>query len=516
MPIRMVDDPQNPKRRQQSNSRKSGGLPRILLLLIPQLLKFLIKKPKLLIGLIVIGGALYFFTDIFKGGGNIAVGPDEENYTELSTGLNMSQEMYDKSSIYEPLVAGYKNKLPSRVSLEKYCPPRLNQGAQGSCVGWSSSYAARTIQQSVATGKNPRQVAFSPSSLYNQIKLPNCQGAYIHDAMEVMYKRGVLPFNDFKYDQYDCDKTPSSSQMTVASQYKTKGFERLWENEGGTDILAIKQNIAQGAPVVVGMLVGGSFMNAMQGRKMWKPTSSDRRARSFGGHAMCVMGYDDNMDGGAFQIMNSWGDRWGDQGFCWIKYTDFEHFTKEAYGLHPMGNAANQDPNKLSVDFGLVENKTMKNIPLTQVGNTVFRSNQAVNKGTRFKIEVTNTVECYTYVLGEETDGTSYVLFPYNEKHSPYCGITGTRLFPRTQSLMADDLGSRDRIAVVISKVPIDAGALNKAMNSAPGTYDQKLSAVLGQYTVSNVAFKSGSVIHFDAEVNEKKAVAMVIELQKK
>ncbi|MFT5513626.1 MAG: hypothetical protein ACI8SE_002035, partial [Bacteroidia bacterium] len=38
MPIRMVDDPQNPKRRQQSNSRKSGGLPRILLLLIPQLL----------------------------------------------------------------------------------------------------------------------------------------------------------------------------------------------------------------------------------------------------------------------------------------------------------------------------------------------------------------------------------------------------------------------------------------------------------------------------------------------
>lgn len=516
MPIRMVDDPQNPKSNNTNNSRKTGGIPKILLLFIPHLLKFLIKKPKLLIGLIIIGGILYFFSDSFMGGGEVVVGPDESSFTELSTGLSMSQEMYNKSNIYEPLVAGYKNQLPSQVSLEKYCPPRLNQGSQGSCVGWSSSYAARTIQQSYATGKSPNVVAFSPSSLYNQIKLPNCQGAYIHDAMEVMYKRGVLPFDDFKYNQNDCNRTPSESQMTVASQFKTRGYERLWENEGGTDIIAIKQNIAQGAPVVIGMLVGGSFMNAMQGRKLWTPSSSDRKMRGFGGHAMCVMGYDDNYEGGAFQIMNSWGNRWGDNGFCWVRYTDFEYFTKEAYGLHPMGNTTKQNPNKLSIDFGLVDNSTMKNIALTQVGNTVFRTNSTIAKGTRFKIEVTNSIECYTYVIGEETDLSSYVLFPYTDKHSPYCGITGTRLFPRAQSLMADDIGTMDRMAVIISKIPIGVKALNTAVNSAPGTYDQKINAVLSQYTIPNVAFKSGSVVHFDAELNDKKAVAMVIEVQKR
>jgi len=152
MPIRMVDDPQNPKRPSNNNQRKSAGIPKILLLFIPHLLKFLIKKPKLLIGLIVIGGVLYFFSDSFMGNDNVVVSPDD-SFSELATGLNMSQEMYDKSSIYEPLVTGYKNQLPSRVSLEEYCPPRLNQGSQGSCVGWSSSYAARTIQQSFATGK---------------------------------------------------------------------------------------------------------------------------------------------------------------------------------------------------------------------------------------------------------------------------------------------------------------------------------------------------------------------------
>lgn len=334
--------------------------------------------------------------------------------------------------------------------------------------------------------------------------------------MEVMHKRGVLPFNEFKYNQYDCEKTPTASQMNVASQYKTRGYERLWENEGGTDITAIKQNVAQGAPVVIGMLVGGSFMNAMQGRKLWEPTATDRRMRGFGGHAMCVMGYDDNYEGGAFQIMNSWGDRWGDNGFCWVRYSDFEFFTKEAYGLHPMGNAKKQDPNKLEVDFGLVDNQTMKNIPLTQVGNSVFRTTSTIAKGSRFKIEVTNSIECYTYVIGEETDLSSYVLFPYTDKHSPYCGITGTRLFPRAQSLMADELGSMDRMAVIISKVPIDVKALNTAVNTAPGTYDQKINAVLSQYAVPNVAFKAGSVVHFDVELNDKKAVAMVIEVQKR
>ena len=69
------------------------------------------------------------------------------------------------------------------VSLREYAPERLNQGRQGSCVGWSSAYAARTILHSRATGQDPNSVTFSPSYLYNQIALSGCQGAYINEAM---------------------------------------------------------------------------------------------------------------------------------------------------------------------------------------------------------------------------------------------------------------------------------------------------------------------------------------------
>ena len=34
-----------------------------------------------------------------------------------------------------------------------------------------------------------------------------------------------------------------------------------------------------------------------------------------GGHAMVVVGYDDDKYGGAFEILNSWGTYWGNKGF---------------------------------------------------------------------------------------------------------------------------------------------------------------------------------------------------------
>jgi len=78
---------------------------------------------------------------------------------------------------------------------------------------------------------------------------------------------------------------------------------------------------------------------------------------------------------------------------------------------------------------------------------------------------------------------------------------------------MADELGNKDKMAVVVSKVPLDVKALNHAVNNAPGMYDQKLGAVIGEYLVPNINFEDGDVISFSADVKDKKAVAMVLEI---
>ena len=40
------------------------------------------------------------------------------------------------------------------------------------------------------------------------------------------------------------------------------------------------------------------------------------------GHAVTIIGFNDNKYGGCFEIMNSWGSEYGDNGFMWIKYDD--------------------------------------------------------------------------------------------------------------------------------------------------------------------------------------------------
>jgi len=112
-------------------------------------------------------------------------------HSSLTRGADLSPEEYDRAEIFEPLAQKSTNTLPERVILGKYCPPRKNQGYQGRCVGRASSYAARTILEARKTGANPSQLAFSPSSLCNQIALKDCQGAYIKKAMEVMKSIGV-------------------------------------------------------------------------------------------------------------------------------------------------------------------------------------------------------------------------------------------------------------------------------------------------------------------------------------
>lgn len=521
MPIRMEQDPER-QQPQRNNPRKQnsggGGLGSLL----PFLLTFLFKKPKLLIPVLIIG-AIWFF---FLGGSNMFNGEEgsggfsNDNSAEQFTfGAELSEEEYDKAEVFEPLSTTYgssSNNIPSSVSLLQYAPKRMHQGQQGSCVGWASSYAARTILQSRATGQKPDNVAFSPSYLYNQIALRGCQGAYMNNAMETLHKHGNLPFSKFGYDERSCSRTPTQAQAVEASQFRIKGYNRLSNgaNEYGVDLNGVRQHLAQGAPVVIGMMVGGSFMHQMVGKNAWRPTQRDYSGSGFSGHAMCVVGYDDNNQ--AVQIMNSWGPEWGNNGVAWVGYRDFLHFTKEAYGFYPMGQTAKYDPNKLAVKFGLVENESQTLIPLKEVGSRIFRTRSTVPAGTKFKIAITNSIECYVYVFGQETDGSSYVLFPYTEKHSPYVGITGTRLFPRDYSMTPDNIGSRDYIAVVVSKSPLDWNILNGRINSSrQNTYAGKVKEAIGSQEVDNVKFSSPDAVEFSCDLNNKNVVASIIEVDK-
>ena len=280
---------------------------------------------KIILLLIAAAAAYFFFFRNSSGGGSNII----KNLFSQS-GYNFSPEQFKKANVYEALADdNTKNPLPESVSLLRFAPDRQDQGKQGSCVAWSSVYAARTIVEAASTNQSGNNTAYSPAFVYNQIGLEGCQGAYIQNAMEFMTAKGVVPFNTFPYDDQDCSRQPNSSMQNNAAQNRMHGFTRLTDGEGveGINVRAVKEHLAKDAPVVIGMMVGGTFMQGMMGKEVWAPTDEDRSQMGFGGHAMCVIGYDDRKQ--AFQIMNSWGTEWGNNGIGWVRYADFKEFVRE-------------------------------------------------------------------------------------------------------------------------------------------------------------------------------------------
>jgi hypothetical protein len=175
----------------------------------------------------------------------------------------------------------------------------------------------------------------------------------------------------------------------------------------------------------------------------------------------------------------------------------------------------------LHLRLGLLESATKKHLPMSAQGDRTFRTARPIKVGTRFKVEVSTTQPIYMYLFGEETDGTSYVLFPYTPKHSAYCGTTGTRVFPRKQSLTADDKGTRDSIAVVVSSKELDFKALNEHITQATGaSYGEKLKAAVGRDLDTKLnARVDGEVVVLDVEaaaLARRQVQAMVLEFDKR
>ena len=195
------------------------------------------------------------------------------------------------------------------------CPSVGNQGADGACVGWATAYAARSIM----TGA---QTYFSPSYVYNQIKISNCaSGSYPIDAINIIYNQGDCTWSYMPYQNGDCYTQPNSSQKQNAANYKISGASRVNINYS-----SIRSQVAAGRPVIVAGRVDNAFQNLGYNRILNSVSGSG------GGHAYCVVGYND--DYRCFRILNSWGTSWSTNGYGWISYDIVGQLWSEAYVMY--------------------------------------------------------------------------------------------------------------------------------------------------------------------------------------
>ncbi len=202
---------------------------------------------------------------------------------------------------------------PESVDLSPNFPTPGDQGQQNSCVGWATAYALKTYQEKVEVGwsLNTSSHLFSPAFIYNQINGNEDSGSYISDALNLAVHKGVATLATMPYSDRDYLSQPSVTAFSEASSFKAEKWYRI------NDTSQIKAALVNRRPVVCGISVYQSLYNLYGSDSVYNTATGS----NLGGHAVTIVGYDDNKFGGAFKVINSWGINWGDNGYFWLPYS---------------------------------------------------------------------------------------------------------------------------------------------------------------------------------------------------
>lgn len=266
--------------------------------------------------------------------------------------------------------------LPSSVdlSLSESFPSVGNQGSVGSCTAWASTYyqfGYQVASMNSWDAKNDPTKQFSPKWTYNLCNNGINKGSLYATIYSVLANQGAVRYSEFapsgvatraEYGTWYLD----TEGMKRALQYRISDYEHLCfaDVEASTPItnsksacLNVMKSLLNSGNVLTFqtdfgewdyMKLSSQYNSALNGQyvciKHYDPDDK------WSGHAMAIVGYDDNIsydlneDGiiqnyekGAFKIVNSWGERYGNDGYMWVMYD----------ALNRVSNATNQNvPNR--------------------------------------------------------------------------------------------------------------------------------------------------------------------------
>ncbi|MFH1128127.1 MAG: C1 family peptidase [Candidatus Omnitrophota bacterium] len=212
--------------------------------------------------------------------------------------------------------------IPVGIDYTAKMTPVRDQGDEGTCVAFASVVGLKEYQD---TSEFKKLIELSPRFIYNLCKendgAPSEEGTYPRVAMKMLVEYGVCPEAFWPYFPYQTDE-PKKGAQKLAKKYQIKAYARL------KGITEMKRSLVINGPFLAGVEVYKSWFNQDAEKTGLIPIPKPNE-ELMGGHAICIVGYDNAKK--LFKFKNSWSAKWADCGYGYLPYAYLKKYCSDAW-----------------------------------------------------------------------------------------------------------------------------------------------------------------------------------------
>jgi C1A family cysteine protease len=209
---------------------------------------------------------------------------------------------------------------PPKVDRSSRMSPVSDQGPEAAGVGFA---VVDGVMEYLEQRDHKKPVQLSVRYVYEEArklgKSMDGEGASIRSAMKVLNSKGVPPQSCWEYRAGKAGK-PCPDVDKHAMKNRIESYVCL------KSLDEMRECLLMNGPFVAGITVHENAWNAAEGTGVVR--MPERNDPKVGGHAICIVGYDDLKK--RFKFKNSWGTGWGKKGYGFIPY---DYVLKRSLGV---------------------------------------------------------------------------------------------------------------------------------------------------------------------------------------
>jgi C1A family cysteine protease len=199
--------------------------------------------------------------------------------------------------------------LPNIVDLRNKWNFVYDQGAIGSCT----SVAICSLIKADRPTLTPSRLFLYYNERALDGDIQDDAGSTLTQGVNALVHYGICQESLWPYNVNKFADSPPQVAFTDGMRHRIGGYRHIPQDLG-----SIKTALHNRIPFVLGIQVYASFESDHASRTGMIPYPNVRTETYLGGHAIVISGYDDLR--GLFLFRNSWGPRWGSNGYGYIPY----------------------------------------------------------------------------------------------------------------------------------------------------------------------------------------------------